>query len=153
MGLPKRGPGGADLLRVLLLLFGLAVYALALVLWSNAIPDRTVQAHPASIHPSTVAHIWTRADSLAYANDRMQVFAGKEFRCLVDLWEHESGWDSKAYNPVKVMGRNAGGIPQLLGLSPLTPPPEQIDRGFAYIQYRYMTACRAWGHFKSKGWY
>ena len=73
--------------------------------------------------------------------------------CLKKLWGKESAWNPEAYNRIKVMGRNAGGIPQLLGLDPATPPTKQIDRGLEYIYHRYQTPCRAWQHFKQKGWH
>jgi hypothetical protein len=58
-----------------------------------------------------------------------------------------------AYNKVKVMGKNAGGIPQILGLDPRTPAPLQIDRGMKYIIHRYGTPCMAWKFHQRKGWY
>jgi hypothetical protein len=73
--------------------------------------------------------------------------------CLSKLWGKESAWNPEAYNKIKVMGRNAGGIPQLLGLDPSTPPTQQIDRGLEYIYHRYETPCLAWAHFKKKGWH
>jgi hypothetical protein len=101
-----------------------------------------------------VMHIeWTKVDSKAYARDRLLELADKEWICLDKLWTKESHWESNAYNKVKVMGKNAGGIPQLLNLSPSTPPTMQIDRGLAYIVYRYKTPCTAWKHEQRKGWY
>lgn len=100
-----------------------------------------------------VAHTWTKTDSLAYANDQLQAQAHKQFACLKTLWHNESKWNPKAFNPEKVMGKNAGGIPQLLGLSPLTPPTEQIDRGLSYVVFRYTLPCNALKHFNKKGWY
>jgi saccharopine dehydrogenase-like NADP-dependent oxidoreductase len=32
---------------------------------------------------------------------------------------------------------HAGGVPQILGLSPKTPSYEQVRQGFLYIQSRY----------------
>jgi hypothetical protein len=69
------------------------------------------------------------------------------------LWTKESNWRPNAYNKVKVMGKNAGGIPQLLGLDPKTPAPKQIDRGLSYIYNRYHTPCEAWKFFTKKGYY
>lgn len=82
----------------------------------------------------------------------------KHYVCLARLWGKESGWDPKAFNPVKVNGRNAGGIPQILGLSPKLHPHVQIDRGLKYIAHRYKTPCNAWAFWLSKaakgtGWY
>lgn len=100
-----------------------------------------------------VVHTWTKTDSLAYAHDQVLKDAEAQFTCLSNLWSKESAWNHKAFNPVKVMGKNAGGIPQLLGMSPLTQPTEQIDRGLKYISFRYILPCNALKHFNKKGWY
>ena len=96
---------------------------------------------------------WTPEDSKSYAYDRLSRWRDKQMSCLSKLWGKESAWNPEAYNKIKVMGKNAGGIPQLLGLDPSTPPTKQIDRGLEYIFYRYHTPCRAWQHFKKKGWH
>ena len=96
---------------------------------------------------------WTKADSKAYAYDRLLVWQQMQYQCLVKLWDKESSWRPNAYNPVRVMGKNAGGIPQLLGLNPSTPATMQIERGLSYIYHRYGTPCNAWAHFKRKGWH
>lgn len=105
-----------------------------------------------TVKPKT-AHVWTVEDSKAYAKDVVHEWGMNQFRCLEKMWTKESNWRSNAYNKVKVMNRNAGGIPQLLGLSPQTPPTEQIDRGFSYIMYRYGTPCMAWKFHQKNGWY
>lgn len=97
--------------------------------------------------------VWTVQDSKAYAIDRLEMWKQRQWSCLNRLWGKESAWNPKAYNSIRVMGRNAGGIPQLLGLDPNTPPTRQIERGLAYIYYRYGTPCEAWTHFKQKGWH
>ena len=96
---------------------------------------------------------WTILDSKAYAKDALYHWSDVQFTCLSKLWGKESAWNPRAYNKNKVMGKNAGGIPQLLGMSPDTPAPIQIDRGLAYIKYRYLTPCNAWRHHVKKGWY
>ena len=96
---------------------------------------------------------WAIEDSKAYARDVVLAWADNQYECLDKLWTQESNWRSEAYNKVKVMGKNAGGIPQILGLDPDTPAPLQIDRGFAYIMHRYGTPCMAWKHHLKKGWY
>ena len=88
----------------------------------------------------------------------IQHYAGQqltplEFSAALVLWTKESNWRPNAYNKVKVMGKNAGGIPQLLGLDPKTPAPKQIDRGLSYIYNRYHTPCQAWKFFSKKGYY
>lgn len=96
---------------------------------------------------------WSIEDSKAYAYDQLLDWQHEQYTCLVKLWGKESAWRSDAYNKKKVMGKNAGGIPQLLGLDPKLPATQQIDRGLTYIYHRYDTPCNAWKHFSKKGWY
>lgn len=77
----------------------------------------------------------------------------KQWTCLNKLWTHESNWRPKAFNKVKVDGKNAGGIPQILGLDPGTPMPIQVKRGLDYIENRYDHPCRAWRFWQENGWY
>lgn len=109
--------------------------------------------HQVKDSPKVATHVWTTDDSKAYARDAVLAWADKQYICLSALWGKESAWQHDAYNTQKVMGKNAGGIPQLLGMSPTTPPTMQIDRGLAYIRYRYITPCRAWLFHKRHGWY
>lgn len=96
---------------------------------------------------------WTPQDSKSYAYDKLGLWRDKQMSCLSMLWGKESAWNPKAYNKIKVQGRNAGGIPQILGLDPNTPATKQIERGLDYIYHRYHTPCRAWQHFKKYGWH
>lgn len=96
---------------------------------------------------------WVAEDSKAYAQDVVLAWADNQYLCLEKLWTKESNWRHKAYNKVKVMGKNAGGIPQILGMSTQTPAPKQIDRGFKYIMHRYGTPCTAWKFHQKNGWY
>jgi hypothetical protein len=96
---------------------------------------------------------WSVEDSKSYALDQLLDWHYKEYRCLVKLWTKESNWRPEAFNKIKVMGKNAGGIPQLLGLDPKTPPTIQIDRGLKYIYHRYDTPCNAWAFFQKKGYH
>lgn len=104
-------------------------------------------------HKYSTQDTWTVEDSKGYAYDSLSAWRDKQMSCLSKLWGKESAWNPDAYNKIKVMGKNAGGIPQLLGLDPATPPTKQIDRGLEYIYHRYNTPCRAWAHFKKKGWH
>lgn len=101
----------------------------------------------------TTQRTWTVDDSKSYARDRLAKWKDTQWVCLSKLWSKESAWKPTAFNTTKVMGKNAGGIPQLLGLDPTTPAPYQIDRGLDYIYYRYTTPCNAWAHFKRYGWH
>jgi hypothetical protein len=108
---------------------------------------------PANNTQKTEQVIWTKDDSKTYARDQLHKWQEKQWACLNQLWSKESAWNPRAYNTIKVMGKNAGGIPQLLGLSPNTPATRQIERGLDYIYYRYITPCNAWAHFKRYGWH
>jgi len=101
----------------------------------------------------TMQASWSKADSKAYARDQLSTWQEEQWSCLSNLWGKESAWNPRAYNSVRVMGKNAGGIPQLLGLDPTTPATLQIDRGLAYIYYRYGTPCEAWQFFKKHSWH
>ena len=120
----------------------LAIVAVLVVYICRVSPTQTPQVRE-----------WKVADSKAYAHDVAQAWADNQYACLEKLWTKESNWRSEAYNKVKVMGKNAGGIPQILGLDPRTPAPLQIDRGMKYIIHRYGTPCMAWKFHQRKGWY
>ncbi|WP_227423170.1 aggregation-promoting factor C-terminal-like domain-containing protein [Pengzhenrongella sicca] len=80
-----------------------------------------------------------------------------EFACLIQLWNHESGWRVNAANS----SSGAYGIPQALPGSKMasvgadwqTNPATQITWGLNYIAGRYGTPCGAWSSFEAKGWY
>ena len=124
----------------------LLVVTLVLFLFARSV-SRTVEDTPLPVRE------WVVEDSKAYAQDVVLAWAANQYECLDKLWTRESNWRAEAYNKVKVMGKNAGGIPQILGLDPKTPAPVQIDRGFAYIMHRYGTPCMAWKFHEKKGWY
>lgn len=100
------------------------------------------------IAASTPAGIKTYAAGLVGA---------EQFPCLDSLWERESGWDYTAANPTS----SAYGIPQALpgikmasaGADWETNPYTQVDWGVGYIAERYGSACAAWSHSESVGWY
>ena len=126
----------------------------ALALWFLVIPLIAVLiVTKANAPDKSVVHVWTKEDSKAYAKDSVNDWAHKQYMCLASLWGKESAWKHTALNPEKVMGKHAGGIPQLLGLSPTTPPTIQIDRGLDYVYHRYTTPCEAWKFHKKNGWY
>ncbi|WP_202107051.1 lytic transglycosylase domain-containing protein [Agromyces sp. MMS17-SY077] len=80
-----------------------------------------------------------------------------QFGCIVELWNHESGWNANAYNA----SSGAGGIPQALPASKMasagadwaTNPATQIRWGLGYVQGRYGSPCNAWNSFSANGWY
>ena len=80
-----------------------------------------------------------------------------QFRCLVNLWQRESGWRTSANNPYS----GAYGIPQSLpgdkmasvGADWRTNYRTQIEWGLGYISSRYGSPCAAWQHSEDKNWY
>ncbi|WP_246150327.1 lytic transglycosylase domain-containing protein [Agromyces intestinalis] len=80
-----------------------------------------------------------------------------QFGCLVELWNHESGWNVYASNG----SSGAYGIPQALPGSKMasaggdweTNPATQITWGLGYVAGRYGTPCGAWDSFNAQGWY
>jgi hypothetical protein len=79
-----------------------------------------------------------------------------QFSCLSSLWQKESGWNYRAYNP-----SGATGIPQALPGSKMasagsdwqTNAATQIAWGLDYIKRAYGSPCAAWGHSQSMNWY
>ncbi|MFI0351546.1 lytic transglycosylase domain-containing protein [Actinomadura sp. 9N407] len=92
----------------------------------------------------------------AYAKSVMDD-PGTQFGCLQKLWNKESHWNYKAANP----SSGAYGIPQALPGSKMasegadwkTNYKTQIRWGLGYIDNRYGTPCKAWGHSQDVGWY
>jgi hypothetical protein len=125
---------------VVLFIFGLIVYLIG-------------RSNEPAVDEMPQSREWVVEDSKAYAHDVVLEWASNQYECLDKLWTQESNWRSEAYNKIKVMGKNAGGIPQILGLDPNLPATLQIDRGFAYIMHRYGTPCMAWKFHERKGWY
>lgn len=100
---------------------------------------------------------WTPSLTRAYSKLTMSKYDWNrsEWRALNKLWNQESHWNVNAYNKSKERwsGLHAGGVAQMLGVSPSTPAPVQIDRGLAYIQSRYGRPSVAWAHERAHGWY
>jgi hypothetical protein len=81
-------------------------------------------------------------------------WTGPQFTALYQLWERESGWNSRAVNP----GSGATGIPQLLPGAHKIPagwasPRVQIAWGLNYIKGRYGNPENALAHENQFGWY
>jgi len=89
-----------------------------------------------------------------------KIVSNEQWVCLSRLYGAESAWDFRA------IGNLSGtspvyGIPQLKNPLMLEKSPyEQVDYGLKYIkhkykvdQYGYVNACKAWQHFKIKGWH
>ena len=80
-----------------------------------------------------------------------------QFSCLVQLWDHESGWRTNAANP-----SGAYGIPQALPGSKMgsagpnwqSNAATQISWGLGYVAARYHDPCGAWSAWQAQGgWY
>lgn len=81
----------------------------------------------------------------------------EQFGCLDALFTRESGWNPSARN----RSSGAYGIPQALPGSKMasagadwqTNPHTQVRWGVSYVNARYGSACGAWAHSESHGWY
>ena len=96
--------------------------------------------------PQTVAFL------TEYANGKSMA----EWKCLNNLWSHESHFNPKALN----MSSHAFGIAQFLpttwanyGVKKTASPALQIKYGLHYIDKRYGSACNAWSFWKQHNWY
>lgn len=99
------------------------------------------------------------AGAQAYAAGRLGAYGWgqDQLRCLINLWQRESGWRTSANNPYS----GAYGIPQSLpgdkmasiGPDWRTNYRTQIEWGLGYIQSRYGSPCSAWQHSEEKNWY
>ena len=97
------------------------------------------------------------AQAIAYILVAKKGWSGREFDCLVSLWNRESHWNVNSHNT----SSGAHGIPQALPGSKMasagadwrTNPRTQIIWGLGYIQNRYGTPCKAWAHSEETNWY
>ena len=136
--------------------------SLALVLVTESLlgyPNQA-QALVKAVHfqcrPELPNKYWTAQMGKTYAHFILPQYkwnTPQQYSALIKLWTAESHWDSLAYNPVRSNHMNAGGIPQILGMSTHTPAPLQIARGLSYIKRRYGTPIIAWRHHRTHGWY
>jgi hypothetical protein len=128
--------------------------------------EPSAKADDTPIVAQVVQDIWTPEDSKDYARFLVDDYGwnSNQYLCLEQLWTKESNWRHKALNktPIRVGDKivHAGGIPQILGLDPETPPKQQVQRGLDYIQHRYDNPCNAWSFWQRQagkdmvgGWY
>lgn len=91
----------------------------------------------------------------AYAEKRSnELFGAGHFSALVTLWNHESGWNYRAYNG----SSGACGIPQALpcskgGANFRNDPYKQIEWGLSYIAGRYGNPSNALYFWNNHRWY
>ena len=152
-----------SILTIALALAAALLITAAIAKGASGSPEPEVVVATASEPPAKKATVkrkpvkWTPSRSRQYAYGMLSDYGWgkKQFKCLVTLWNRESNWNHKSWNPVKVNGKHAGGIPQILGLDPNTPVPHQIKRGLDYIKNRkgYGTPCRALQFSYAHGWY
>jgi len=95
-------------------------------------------------------------EALAFLTTYAQGMPMAEWKCLDNIWQHESHFNPKALN----MGSKAFGIAQFLpstwGNYKVTKTASaalQIKYGLRYIHNRYGDACNAWNFWKTHGWY
>lgn len=118
---------------------------------------------PAMAQSPKMAVIKTPHQAKIYAKAQLSAWGWNKSQwvCLHKLWQHESNWNSKSWNKQAVsqirggkrVRLHAGGIPQILGLNPRLGVPEQVNRGFIYIEARYSTPCQAWAFWARHKWY
>lgn len=92
-----------------------------------------------------------------YINYAKQVgnYDNTQMNCLINLWDHESGWNPNSVNK----SSGACGIPQAYPCNKIKNQQgsndwkAQIRWGLNYISSRYKNPCSAWNHFKNKKWY
>ncbi|PPF28826.1 hypothetical protein C5C18_00410 [Rathayibacter tritici] len=102
------------------------------------------------------------AEAQAYARTAVGRFgwgSDQVDRCLIPLWNGESGWRWNALN----VSSGAYGIPQALPASKMansgadyqTNAATQIDWGLSYIKNSYGSPCNAWSSWNSRSphWY
>jgi hypothetical protein len=106
----------------------------------------------------------TPAAAKAYAQLQLHKYGWNspyQWKCLVTVWTNESNWRPQSFNKipvrVKVNGKiikyHAGGIPQILGLSPKVKVSTQVNLGLKYIHARYGSPCAALRFWNRHYWY
>ena len=128
-----------------LVAFGITLVLIALSLSSKKID---------SVHAISLPNVTVQE----YA--AKQIGSKEQWVCLSRLYGKESAWDSRAIGNLNGTAP-VYGIPQLKNPLMLEKSPyEQVDYGLKYIKHRYkldsdgyINACKAWQHFKVKGWH
>lgn len=126
-----------------------------------AVPS-AAQATSRTVHAAVAPYrVGTRSYARWWARRLMATEHGwtstRQYRCLVKLWQRESGWSVSAYNA----GSGATGIPQAVPGSKMrsagrdwrTNAVTQVRWGLTYIDQVYGSPCGAWAHSQARGWY
>ena len=125
--------------------FGVTLVLIALSLSSKKID---------SVYALSLPHVTVKE----YAAEK--IVSNEQWVCLSRLYGAESAWDFRAVG-------NLNGTSPVYGIAQLKnplmlekSPYEQVDYGLKYIKHRYkldkdgyVNACKAWQHFKIKGWH
>ncbi len=115
---------------------------------SHAPAPVAAPARPAPPAPQVVKLAAGSPRALAQQLAAADGWAGSQWTCLDELWQHESRYITTASNP----SSGAYGIPQALPGSKMstagadwrTNPATQISWGLSYIRGRYGSPCGAW---------
>lgn len=151
-----RGKDGQEISRHLLSQVESPGQPKVIMVGTKGMPEITNEAEIAAQMPVVVSN---PTGNVAIGQEMAAGYGwtGGQFQCLVQLWNHESGWRTTAGN----QSSGAYGIPQSLPGSKMaafgadwrTNPRTQIAWGLSYIAGRYGTPCGAWSHFQSRNWY
>ncbi|KAL4795409.1 hypothetical protein BDV19DRAFT_389280 [Aspergillus venezuelensis] len=135
-------------------LFHAALFLLALAQPSVVLAREDFEVRYISSRDTTL--IEARADSVK-DTARQMVGDDKQFQCVDEIVQRESGWDQSATNAAS----GAYGLFQALPPSRMnsagpdwrTNPRTQIKWGLDYIKSRYGTPCAALAFRRVHGWY
>jgi hypothetical protein len=129
-------------------------------MWSRTVRQPRTQVTEVGTHvPPQPTYNGTAASAQAIARSMLAARGwSSQMGCLIEIWNHESGWNPRATNP----NGGAYGIPQALPGSKMasagadwqTNPATQIRWGLDYIASRYGDPCGAWSTWQAHGgWY
>jgi hypothetical protein len=126
-------------------------------------PPAASAAPPVHEAAAAVTHSAPPPPAASQSLSSLQAYAERlvgasQFTCLNELWNRESGWRVTVWN---TQGSGAYGIPQALpGDKMASAGPDwqtngytQIRWGVGYVDGSYGSACGAWSHEESFGWY
>lgn len=99
-----------------------------------------------SIAPANAVTERDKDNLKLYAHSR--IISYKQFSCFNQLIIKESNWNPKAVNGSHY-GLGQLRNPKVKTLDGYT----QIDWSLRYITNRYLTPCKAWEHWRAKGWH
>jgi hypothetical protein len=133
-----------------ILSIGIVVASMTSLSISDRVKDAVVKEMPV-ISKRTKATYEEKKENKRIAKDFAWAGYGwrdKQWDCILKLFTAESRFDHFADNPKST----AFGIGQVLGEKSYVPEI-QILRAYNYIEHRYITPCKAWGHHLKKGYY